>query len=571
MATMNAGYMAFMTEMGQRGVLQGGERLHPTSDATTVPVRDGEVLTIDGPFAETKEQIGRLLHRRLRRPRRGHRDRRQDPERLHRARRGAADLGDGGRDGRLVAGARRVAAAVAGAFREEWGRVVATLIRTTGDWDLAEECAQDAFAAGPRAVAGRRRARATPAPGSPPPPATGRSTGSAVGAVRRRQGARSSAMLDGPTDPDDDDRAGIDDDRLRLLFTCCHPALALEARVALTLRTLTGLTTAEIARAFLVPEATMAQRLVRAKRKIRNAGIPYRVPPAHALGERLPGVLAVVYLLFNEGYSASSGDDVTRLDLSTEAIRAGPGPGRPDARRARGRRPARPDAPPRLPARGPHRRARRPRAARRPGPHAVGPRRDRRGRRPCSTRRSAVAGPGRTRSRPRSPPATPRPRPPADDRLAPDRRASTASCSGWSRSPVVELNRAVAVGMADGPDAGLALVDALGRSRGLAGYHLLPATRADLLRRAGRRDEAAAAYRDGPSPWARPTPSAGTCIAVWPRSPTRSMTARRPGCGRRPAVPFGGDQPASPALPTDATPMTPGGRTAPLSSSPSSS
>ena len=212
-------------------------------------------------------------------------------------------------------------AAVAEAFREEWGRVVATLIRTTGDWDLAEECAQQTF---------ERALETWPRDGVPRRPgawltttarnlARDRLRRAAVGASKMRE----VAMLyeDEETGHDANDESGVQDDRLRLIFTCCHPALRLEARVALTLRTLTGLTTAEIARAFLVSDTTMAQRLVRAKRKILNAGIPYRVPPAHLLPERTGGVLAVLYLLFNEGYSASAGTDLVREGLSAEAIR----------------------------------------------------------------------------------------------------------------------------------------------------------------------------------------------------------------------------------------------------------
>ena len=219
-----------------------------------------------------------------------------------------------------------VKAAVDAAFREEWGRVVATLIRVTGDWDLAEECAQDAFA-----MALQR----WPADGVPRRPGAWLTTAArnraidvlrrrTVGAAKLREVAALSAeQAAGPAAGPETGHSGVPDDRLRLMFTCCHPALTLEARVALTLRTLAGLTTAEIARAFLASEPTMAKRLVRAKQKIRDAGIPYRVPPAHLLAERLPGVLGVLYLLFNEGYAASAGADLIRQGLSAEAIRLG--------------------------------------------------------------------------------------------------------------------------------------------------------------------------------------------------------------------------------------------------------
>ncbi|MGH8920861.1 MAG: RNA polymerase sigma factor, partial [Actinomycetes bacterium] len=216
----------------------------------------------------------------------------------------------------------RVEEAVVAAFRSEWGPVVATLIRITGDWDVAEECAQDAFALAwktwprdgiPRrpgawlTTAARRRA-------------TDRFRRDAVGAAKLQEVGRMAILEPEHLEPDD---AEVPDDLLRLIFTCCHPALAFEAQVALTLRTLTGLSSAEIARAFLVPEATLTKRLVRAKQKIRTAGIPYRVPPAHQLAERTAAVLAVLYLLFNEGYAASSGADLVRRSLCDEAVRLG--------------------------------------------------------------------------------------------------------------------------------------------------------------------------------------------------------------------------------------------------------
>ena len=222
-----------------------------------------------------------------------------------------------------------VEAAVTQAFRDEWGQVVATLIRVTGDWDLAEECAQDAFA-----LALQR----WPRDGVPQRPgawltttarnrATDRLRRAAIGAAKLREVAVMSRTQEpgagepGTTGPGSGDDSGVPDDLLRLMFTCCHPALALESQVALTLRTLAGLSTAEIARAFLVTEQTMSKRLVRAKQKIRNAGIPYRVPPPRLLPRRTPAVLAVLYLLFNEGYAATAGAEMVRHKLTGEAIR----------------------------------------------------------------------------------------------------------------------------------------------------------------------------------------------------------------------------------------------------------
>ena len=390
-----------------------------------------------------------------------------------------------------------VEAAVADAFRDEWGRVLATLIRMTGDWDLAEECAQDAFA-----LALER----WPRDGVPRRPGAWLTTTARNRAVDRlRRGATESAKLqaisvpsqtDDPDDPDDlgdgDDRS-VRDDRLRLIFTCCHPALPLEARVALTLRTLAGLTTAEIARAFLVPEPTMAKRLARAKAKIRHAGIPYRVPPGHLLPERTGGVLAVLYLLFNEGYAATAGADLVRHDLCAEAIRL--------ARTLAMLMPDEPEALGLLSLMLLHN-ARR--AARMDGEELITLEDQDRARWDASEIDEGLAH--------------------LDAALRHNRvgayqlQAAIAAChataadatdTDWKEiallyerlaplvpSAVVELNRAVAVAMADGPAAGLEIVDSLDDSGALAGYHLLPATRADLLRRLGRHAEAAAAYRE---------------------------------------------------------------------------
>ncbi|WP_405926717.1 RNA polymerase sigma factor [Streptomyces sp. NBC_00035] len=381
--------------------------------------------------------------------------------------------------------------AVAAAFREEWGQVVATLIRVTGDWDLAEECAQDAFA---RALDRWRRDGVPSRPGAW---LTTTARNRALDVLRREAtGAaklREVAVLardEGPYDPGDDSEVG--DDRLRLIFTCCHPALPIEARVALTLRTLAGLTTPEIARAFLVPEATMAQRLVRAKRKIRNAGIPYRVPPAHLLPERTTGVLGVVYLLFNEGYAATSGADLLRTNLCAEALRlarvlAQLMPDEPevlgllallllhDARRG-----TRVDAAGELVTLEDQDRTGWDRAAAdegaalletalrrgRPGPYQI---------------QAAIAACHTTAAT-------------AEETDWSDIAALYGELARFVPSAVVRLNRAVAVGMAEGPEAGLALVAELEGEGELDGYHLLPATRADLLRRSGRTADAAQAY-----------------------------------------------------------------------------
>ena len=378
--------------------------------------------------------------------------------------------------------------AVEQVFREEWGLVVATLIRMTGDWDLAEECAQGAVA---------QALDRWPRDGVPRNPGAWLTT-TARNAARnrlRRKAIESAKLREIAMEPPEPGLpvagSAVQDERLRLIFACCHPALPLEGRVALTLRTLAGLTTAEIARAFLVPEQTMAQRLVRAKRKIREAGIPYRVPPDHLLPDRTTAVLGVLYLLFNEGYAAAAGPYLLRRDLCEEAIRlarllAGLMPDDPEVvgltallLLQHSRRDARVDGDGEAVPLAEQDRSRWDRTAvaegldlldtalrrREPGPYQV---------------QAAIA--------------------------ACHARAERAAETDWSqiaalygrllqltRSPVVRLNRAVAVAMAQGPAAGLALVDELEAE--LAGYRLLPATRADLLRRLGRNAEAAQAYR----------------------------------------------------------------------------
>ncbi len=386
--------------------------------------------------------------------------------------------------------AAAVEQAVAAAFRAEWGQVVATLIRVTGDWDLAEECAQDAFAAalerwGRDGVPDRPGAWLTTTARNR---ATDRLRRAAVGAAKLREVA---ALAGPPREPDPPEE--IRDDRLRLIFTCCHPALAFEARVALTLRTLAGLTTPEIARAFVVPEATMAQRLVRAKKKIRNAGIPYRVPPAHLLAERTNAVLGVLYLLFNEGYAATAGTDLVRRSLTEEAIRLARVlvslmPGEPevegllallllhDARRA-----ARVSPDGELVTLERQDRARWDAAEIAEGVALLE-----------TALRRGVPGPYQVQAAIAACHSTART---AGETDWPQIASLYAQLARYVPSPVVELNRAVAVAMAEGPAAGLELVDRLAETGELTGYHLLPATRADLLRRLDRRAEAADAYR----------------------------------------------------------------------------
>jgi RNA polymerase sigma-70 factor (ECF subfamily) len=378
-------------------------------------------------------------------------------------------------------------------FRDETGRALATLIRLVGDFDLAEDALQEAFAAA------LERWSSTEAPANPRAWLVSVARNKAIDRIRRQISFREKeaeltheTLLNAESLPQEDS-AILDDDMLRLIFTCCHPSFAAEVQVALTLRTVCGLTTAQTARAFLVSEEAMGQRLVRAKQKIKLAGIPYEVPELDALALRLRGVLAVIYLVFTEGYAATSGEALMRPDLAREAIRL--------ARLLDALMPGRREVKGLLALMLLH-------DARRAGRETKGgdvvllEEQDR-----TLWDRSQIDEGLRLVEEALQLPGSPEPYAVQAAIAALHAQASNHEETDWkqiaglyevllriSSSPVIELNHAAAVAMVDGPARALDLIDALQARGGLDGYELLPAVRADLLRRLGRHQAAREAY-----------------------------------------------------------------------------